>query len=550
MSVTFPDERITASPPPSKRKRSFPEQVWDCLACFRSVQLAIVLLSLLALATLAGVLLPQDGLVSVAEIKRQMGGNYRLFKAMGLFNVYSSYWFIALETLFFFNLLCGSFQWLKPAFLAATQVTFRSLRQIQAQHKQLAFTVALPPAEAALCVAQALKKARYGVHENPTIDEAEPQLQLYASKGNFSRLGPALAHIGILMMLVSSVYGVFFGFKAQQLAVPGQTFAIGSAQMFKPNIDADLWLGSTPDWKIRVDDFHIVYYGPGEAPVVGDSPNGPLPPTVKQYYANLSVVNAQGKTVRRETISVNHPLAVDDTVIYQASFSPTGKMFVEINGKLRPLQVNSRFMNRPVSLTELGGGKTLLVFPFFVQQDPNVTRNNAVFFIRDQKGFMGARPGKMPPNLRLREGESGEIGGMHLRYVRPEIATGLQIKKGPEIPWMYLSYLIIIVGTLMCIFSQRRLWVAVGSASTIQPNNAAADETSMASPAAPETVVRMAYLSNKAHISFMKELCRLAEQWQHDNGFTPLKLTEAEPLAAASASSTELQHNNGRQQAC
>lgn len=546
MSVTFPDERITASPPPSKRKRSFPEQVWDSLACFRSVQLAIVLLSLLALATLAGVLLPQDGLVPVAEIKRQMGGNYRLFKAMGLFNVYSSYWFIALETLFFFNLLFGSFQWLKPAFLAATQVTFRSLRQIEAHTKQLAFTVVLPPAEVARCVAQTLKKSRYGVHENANVDDVTPQIQLYASKGNFSRLGPALAHIGILMMLMSSVYGVFFGFKAQQLAVPGQIFAIGSAQMFKPNIDADLWLGSTPDWKIRVDDFHIVYYAPGEAPVVGDSPNGPLPPTVKQYYANLSVVNSHGKTVRHETISVNHPLAVDDTVIYQASFSPTGKMFVEIDGKMRPLQVNSRFMNRPVSMTELGGGKTLLVFPFFVQQDPNVTRNNAVFFIRDQKGFVGARPGKMPPNLRLREGESGDIGGMHLRYVRPEIATGLQIKKGPEVPWMYLSYLIIIVGTLMCIFSQRRLWVAVGSAPVVLPK-ASADT---GSATGQQTVVRMAYLSNKAHISFMKELCRLAEQWQHDNGFTPLKLTEAEPLAASSTASTNLQHNNGRQQAC
>src|SRR5688572_22814169 len=89
-SIAFPGKHTT-------RSRTFPEQVWDLLACFRSVQLAIVLLSLLALATLAGVLLPQDGLVETAEIKRQMGQNYRLFKAMGLFNVYSSFWFISLE---------------------------------------------------------------------------------------------------------------------------------------------------------------------------------------------------------------------------------------------------------------------------------------------------------------------------------------------------------------------------------------------------------------------------------------------------------------------
>lgn len=537
MSVTFPDERIIVPSSPSKRKRSFPEQVWELFACFRSVQLAIVLLSLLALATLAGVLVPQDGLVSVAEIKRQVGGNYRLFKAMGLFNVYSSYWFITLETLFFFNLLFGSFQWLKPAFLAATQTSFRTSRQIGAASKQLAFTVALPPAHVAQCVASSLKKAHYRVSER--VDAA--QTLLYASKGNFSRLGPAVAHFGILMMLVSSVYGVFFGFKAQQLAVPGQTFAIGAAQMFKPNIDTALWLGSIPDWKVRVDDFLIVYYAPDEAPS-GNAANGPLPSTVKQYFANLSIIDADGRPVRHETISVNHPLTVGDTVIYQASFSPTGKLFVEIDGRMRALQANSRFMNRPVSLTDLGNGKTLLVFPFFVQQDADVTRNNAVFFIRDQKGFVGARPGKMPPNLRLREGESGDLAGLKLRYVRPEIATGLQIKKGPEVPWMYLSYVIIIAGTLMCIFSQRRLWVAVTS------QGEDADSGSSVSGAA---LVRMAYLSNKAHISFMKELCRLSEQWRSQNGFTALPVEETDVTSSELLSShTQSYKSNGRRQVC
>lgn len=491
------------------------------LACFRSIQLAIVLLSLLALATLAGVMLPQDGLVPVADIKREFAGNYRLLKAMGLFNVYSSYWFIALETLFFINLLFGSFQWLKPACLAATQIFFRTPEQIAASGRQLTFTAHLPVPIVMERLAASLRKARYRVHIAPAQAQKpgyknDAEHLLYACKGNFSRLGPAVAHFGILLMLASSVYGTFFGFKAQQLAVPGQTFDIGNAQMFKPNVDANLWLGSVPSWKLRVDDFRIVYYAPGEAPrsLTSQPPNG-QPPTVKQYYADLSVIGPSGKTVRHETISVNHPLTIDDTVIYQASFSPTGKLFVEINGHARTLDTNSRFMNRPVSLMELGGGKTLLVFPFFVQQDPNVTRNNAIFLLRDQHGFVGAQPGKMPSNLRLAEGEAGRLAGITLRYVRPEIATGLQIKKGPEVPWMYFSYLLIVIGTVMCVFSQRRLWLAI----TKKPRDEATERTDN------ETVIRIAYQSNKAHISFMKELCRLEQQWRQDNGFLPLNKT-------------------------
>lgn len=467
-----------------QKQLAFPDRVWAMLACFRSLHLAIVLISVLALATLAGVLLPQEGVVDVLQIKRDFGPNYRIFKAMGLFNVYSSYWFIAVEVLFFFNLLCGSFQWLKPAFLAATRKTFCGPQHIQASPHKLAYdsTDAIGPVTAQ--VSKLLQQKHYRLDKAPGKLQKPGQVLLYASKANWSRLGPVVAHLGILLMLLASVFGVFFGFKAQKLAVPGETFAIQDSQMFKPNVDESIWLGSVPDWKIRVNDFRIEYYPEGQAP------NAMA--VVKQYFADLSVLDKSGKETKREVISVNHPLSVGDTVLYQASFNPTGKLFMEVNGKPMKLETNTNFMNRPVSLTELGNGKALMVFPFFVQQDPNVTRNYVVVFLRDQHGFVGAKPGKMPPNLKLLEGQSGVLSGVSFRYVRPEIATGLQIKKGPEVPWMYLSYVIIILGTIMCIFSQRRLWVAI-----------TANEDGQGSR------VMMLYKTNKARLSFMKELQRL-----------------------------------------
>jgi cytochrome c biogenesis protein ResB len=122
-----------------------------------------------------------------------------------------------------------------------------------------------------------------------------------------------------------------------------------------------------------------------------------------------------------------------------------------------------------------------------------VTRNYAVFFLRDDQGFVGAKPGQMPPNLRLLEGQSGTLNGMTIRYIKPEIATGLQIKKGPEVPLMYLSYLIITIGAFMCIFSQRRIWISV-------VDNASG------------VTVHWLYKTNKARLSFLKELQALQEQ--------------------------------------
>jgi cytochrome c biogenesis protein len=493
-----PRPQETVPKMPVKKNLSFPEKVWALLACFRSVHLAIVLISLLAVATLAGVLIPQEGVVDVLQIKRDFGSNYRIFKAMGLFNVYSSYWFIALEVMFFFNLLFGSFQWLKPAFLAATRKTFCGPEHIQASPHRLMYQSPQSLGESTAQITALLKRLRYKLHKPQAAQQRAGHILLYACKGNLSRLGPVVAHSGILLMLIASVYGAFFGFKAQKLAVPGETFAVQDSQMFKPNVDQSIWLGSVPDWKIRVNDFRIEYYPEGEAPE--------QTAIVKQYFADLSVLNADGRETKREVISVNHPLAVDDTLLYQASFNPTGKLFLEMNGKPLKVDTNTEFMNRPVSLTELGNSRALMVFPFFVQQDPNVTRNYVVIFLRDQKGFVGAQPGKMPPNLRLLEGESGKLSGMTFKYVKPEIATGLQIKKGPEVPWMYLSYIIIIIGTIMCIFSQRQVWVAITPGENGQG-----------------TRLMMMYKTKKARLSFMKELQRLQNELLGNLGYVLLQ---------------------------
>lgn len=481
------------------------------LACFRSVQLAIVLISLLALATLAGVLIPQEGLVDTAQIKHDFGTNYRLFKAMGLFSVYSSYWFIALEVLFFFNLLFGSFQWLKPAFLAATRNTFFSASYIEHSPQRLVFQTAEPAEAVSGRISTWLRKNHYGVYPAPAERQVNGVQLLYATKGNFSRLGPVVAHFGILLMLVASVYGVFYGYKAQKLAVPGETFAIPDSQMFKTNSDPSLWLGSLPDWKIRVNDFRIEYYPEGQAPQ--------KTAVVKQYFADLSVINKAGRETKREVISVNHPLTVGDTTLYQASFNPTGKLFMEINGKPVKLETNTQFMNRTVSMSELPNGRALLVFPFFVQQDPSVTRNYVVVFLRDAKGFVGAKPGKMPPNLRLLEGQSGTLSGMKFHYLKPEFATGLQIKKGPEVPWMYLSYIIIMLGTIMCVFTQRQLWLAITSAQDGRPAKLA-----------------LTFKTRKARLSFLKELQRLQTDLQQ-SGYQNITIPPSQPAAAAETAS-------------
>lgn len=458
--------------------KTLPALLWDGLACFRSVHLAIVLLALLALGVLVGVLMPQEGLVETSQIKDQFGDNYRILKAMGLFNVYSSYWFLTLEVLFFFSLLFGSFQWLRPAFLAATRRVYCGPEHIRVSPHHFWLETMDSEADVDQKVTRMLKKRGYQVH---IASDDTKGFRLYADKGSFSRIGPVVAHFGILVLLVASVFGAFTGFKAQKIVAPGENFTLANVDSFMPNVDRQFWQGNVPDWTVSVHDFQVKFYEQD-------------PTTPQQFIADLEVTNNQTQEqLARQEISVNHPLAIGDMTFYQASFAPTGKLFLEIDGEPKTVEINTRFQDRPISLTELGDPAdqlALIVFPFFVQQDPGVTRNHVRVFLHRGEGFVGAAPGQMPDNLQLFEGEEGNLNGLHIKFIKPEIATGLQMKKAPETAGIYLAFLIICIGTVMCFFSQRRIWVALEKPSQ----------------AGGASRLYFQYKTNKARLSFNKEL--------------------------------------------
>ncbi len=494
LSQPFPSGLGSGKPTSAKALTASATSVWGILknwfSVFRSVQLAITLLSFLAIAVLIGVLMPQDGLVETAQIKDQFGEHYRLYKAMGFFNVYTASWFITLEVLFGLSLLFGSFKWLRPAYRAATRKTFCDVEHIRVSPNHIALPLSADTtAETVLADTETLlKKKFYTVHWDKT------KTKIYAVKGNFSRFGAVVTHTGILMMLVASVYGSLTGFMGQKLAVPGDSFNLMQLDFWKSNTPQPYWKGDVPPWKVVVNDFKIDYYK--------DQPQ-----TAQQYYADIELQDLDGNILKDGTISVNHPLSYQDFTIYQASFNPTGNLFVEIDGEPVTLDINTEFEDKKIALYQLSkhglrDDLSLIAFPFFVQQDPGVKQNHLVLFMKDSEGFIGQTPGQMPANLRLNVGDSGTLGGHSFRFVKPEIATGLQMKKSPEVPWMYLSYLVICVGTVMCIFSQRKLWL------TIDKNT---------------SELLLHFKTNKARMSFIKELNTLRDVLKSQLNITDTK---------------------------
>ncbi|MEB3206714.1 MAG: cytochrome c biogenesis protein ResB [Vampirovibrionales bacterium] len=463
------------------------KQLWRLL---QSVQLAVTLLITLALATLMGVLLPQEGLVELAQIKQQFGAHYLWIRALGAFNVFSAPWFIALQVLFFINLIFGSVVWLRPAVRSVMVPIFCSARHIALTSGQRPVLKSAQSLDSTVEKTIALLKQNgFRVRQNPKNEQ-----ELYASKGDLGRLGPVVAHIGIAMLLTGSLLAALTGFKAQHLLSPGESVMLPQAERVLKNAPDAIWLAQVPNLKVAVERFEVVFHkalSPMQAPVA------------KQYYCQLAVFN-QNKLLKRQQISVNHPMVLaapfDDITIYQASFAPTGKIRLKINGNEQTVLADQQFGERSVAEIPIQTASNqplmLVVFPFYIQQDPGVTAHHIRAFLHTGKGFLGQKAGKMPDNINLRQGESGKLGPVSLEFIEPVFASGLMIKKAPELPWMFIAFALISLGVAMSLQPQRRLWLAIEM-----------------NPSQPGTMLYWLGKTRKAQITFNETLDSFQSQW-------------------------------------
>jgi cytochrome c biogenesis protein ResB len=250
------------------------------------------------------------------------------------------------------------------------------------------------------------------------------------------------------------------------------------------------------------------------------------------------VYRPDGTLFKHATLSVNHPLKLEDVTFYQASFAPTKRLFLEVNGQPKTVTADVPMGPRQVAIVPVDDKRSFMVFPFYVQQDPGVTEPHVRAFLTEKGDVWGSTPGKMPPNITLFSGEEKQLGGVRIRFIKPEFATGFQIKKAPEEGWVYLSFFIIMLGTVMCFFAQRQVWWAVR-------------EIPKCSPEAAPNLVRLPYppiyevvwmgRTNKAKVSFAQE-CQNLHYTLAASLVHPLNRTATSPQQdTTSKTSLELQ---------
>jgi cytochrome c biogenesis protein len=264
-----------------------------------SMRTALILLFLLALGSVPGSVLPQQG-IDPQAVQQYYAAHPALapwLARFSLFNVFGAPWFAAIYLLLFLSLAgCVVPRTFRLAF-AARQQPPRAPRNLS--RLPLVSTMASPlAADAALAASSALLAGkRFRVRTGDGWISAE--------KGYLREAGNLLFHLALLALLAAVSLGGLFGYKANRLLVAGQSFGntVTALDQFRPGR-----LVSASDlqpFSIALDSFSARYVSSG--PDMGQP---------AAFNAYLSYQAQPGAATQRYDLQVNHPLNVDNVKVY------------------------------------------------------------------------------------------------------------------------------------------------------------------------------------------------------------------------------------------
>jgi cytochrome c biogenesis protein len=264
---------------------------------------ALILLFLLAMGSIPGSVLPQQG-SDPAAVQQYYASHPSLapwLNHLGLFNVFAAPWFAAIYLLLFTSLVgCVVPRTFKLAGAARTPPP-RAPRNLARLPHSSSYASALPPEAAVESAAAVLGGQRFRLRRS----DASGDHWVSAEKGYLREAGNLLFHLSLLGVLVSIAVGGLFGYKADKLLVEGGSFydTVSALDEFHPG---RLVTGSDlPPFSMTLKKFTATYLTSGE------SRGQPA-----DFDADVTYAGSPGAAAKTYHIRINDPLNVDSVKVY------------------------------------------------------------------------------------------------------------------------------------------------------------------------------------------------------------------------------------------
>jgi cytochrome c biogenesis protein len=264
-----------------------------------SMRTALILLFLLALASVPGSVLPQQGIdpAAVSQYYQSHPALAPVLNRLSLFDVFAAPWFAAIYLLLFTSLAGCVLPRTVRLVGSARQQPPRAPTNLARLPASASYITAVAPAAALQQAAGLLRGRRFRISEGDGWVSAE--------KGFLREVGNLLFHIALLTLLFSVGLGGIFGYKANRLLIVGQGFADTptALDVFRPG--RLVGPGDLAPFSINLHKFTAQYVS-----------SGPQLDEPLSYDASLTYQAEPGAPVRSYQLQVNHPLVVDGVSVY------------------------------------------------------------------------------------------------------------------------------------------------------------------------------------------------------------------------------------------
>jgi cytochrome c biogenesis protein len=292
--------RAAPAPGPSRGARlglgGWLRWTWRQLTSMRT---ALILLFLLALASVPGSVLPQEGIdpAAVTQYYQSHPALAPILNRLSLFSVFAAPWFAAIYLLLFASLAGCVLPRTIRLVGSARQRPPRAPSNLARLPATASYTSDLAAGSVLDSAAGLLGRRRFRLRTGDGWVSAE--------KGYLREVGNLLFHVALLALLFSVGLGGIFGYKANRLLVVGQGFANTptALDVFRPG--RLVGPGDLQPFSINLLNFRAQYV------TSGPELDQPL-----SYNAGLSYQTEPGAPVRHYMLRVNHPLVVDGVSVY------------------------------------------------------------------------------------------------------------------------------------------------------------------------------------------------------------------------------------------
>jgi cytochrome c biogenesis protein len=298
-----------------------------------TMDLAITLLLTLAVASIIGTVLQQNQPYTDYVIKFGPFW-FEVFESLGLYDVYSALWFLAILTLLVIStsicVIRHAPSMLRDMWNLRTHVQEKSLRALK-HNSQWSVTATIDDTVTRLM--SEFSKQGFRVKQTQKSDG----ILISAMRGGMNRLGYILTHVAIIVICVGGLLDSNLPLKfaewqgtikveTRSLPVPQvpkeSRLAVGR-QAFRGSVNIpegrsseyafvamrDGYLMQSLPFRVEVTDFRIEHYKTGQP---------------KSFETDLIIHDVDLVEPLTATIAVNHPLIYKGYAIYQASFSDGG----------------------------------------------------------------------------------------------------------------------------------------------------------------------------------------------------------------------------------